>query len=120
MRRSTWRCESADGALVAALEAARVESGVSQSVRLLLDKDRTIPVVWGIFRPQLLLPAEAEQWNATQLRSVLLHELAQGCVESLVITFAEACKQACKRTTQTLARAQHTHTLMQANANART
>ena len=76
LRRSTWRCESADGALVAALEAARVESGVSQSVRLLLDKDRTIPVVWGIFRPQLLLPAEAEQWNATQLRSVLLHELA--------------------------------------------
>ena len=76
LRRSARRCESADGALVATLEAARVECGVSQSVRLLVDKDRTIPVVWGIFRPQLLLPAEAEQWNAAQLRSVLLHELA--------------------------------------------
>jgi beta-lactamase regulating signal transducer with metallopeptidase domain len=76
LRRSTRRCEPANGALVATLEAARVECGVSQPVRLLMDKGRTIPVVWGMFRPQLLLPAEAEHWNATQLRSVLLHELA--------------------------------------------
>src|SRR6185312_5073295 len=38
--------------------------------------DKTIPVVWGIFRYRLLLPAAARHWSTDQLRSVLLHELA--------------------------------------------
>lgn len=74
--RNTRRCEPATGPLAAAFEAARVECGVCQPVRLLLDEGRTIPVVWGVFRPQLLLPGEAAHWDATRLRSVLLHELA--------------------------------------------
>ncbi|MCH5377876.1 MAG: M56 family metallopeptidase, partial [Planctomycetes bacterium] len=35
-----------------------------------------LPVVWGIIRFRLLLPAAARQWSGEQLRSVLLHELA--------------------------------------------
>ena len=50
--------------------------GVTQRVSLLLDEKRTIPVVWGVFRPRLMLPAESREWSDAQLRSVLLHELA--------------------------------------------
>ncbi len=74
--RATRRCETAAGPLAAAFAAAARESGMRQPVRLLVDKQRTIPVVWGLFQPRVLLPAEAESWDAAQLRSVLMHELA--------------------------------------------
>jgi len=61
---------------VAALEAARARLGIVRSVTLLIHPERTIPIVWGILRPRLLLPAAARNWSAEQLRSVLLHELA--------------------------------------------
>lgn len=76
LRRNTRRCEPASGPLAAAFAAAQQESSLRQPVRLLMDNARSIPVVWGVFRPTLLLPAEAVTWDAAQLRSVLLHELA--------------------------------------------
>lgn len=62
--------------LAAQLDAACVQLGIRQRVTLLLDERRTIPVVWGVFRPRLMLPAEALEWSDEQVRSVLLHELA--------------------------------------------
>jgi hypothetical protein len=41
----------------------------------MIHADKTLPVVWGIFRCRVLLPAAAPQWSGEQLRSVLLHEL---------------------------------------------
>jgi multidrug resistance efflux pump len=41
-----------------------------------LDSGRTIPVVFGVLRPCLLLPAEAVEWDDARLRCVLLHEIA--------------------------------------------
>lgn len=35
-----------------------------------------IPMTWGHFRPRLLLPADAPQWDAAHLNAVLLHEFA--------------------------------------------
>ena len=76
LRRNTRRCTAAPASLTDALAAAQRESGLRRPVRLLMDDARTIPVVWGVFRPTLLLPAEALTWDAAPLRSVLLHELA--------------------------------------------
>ncbi len=50
--------------------------GIKQPVTLLIHSQKTIPIVWGIWQPRLMLPAIADQWSTEQLRSVLLHELA--------------------------------------------
>ena len=44
------------------------------SVRL---SDRiTVPMVWGLFRPVILLPTDAANWKMNRLRAVMLHETA--------------------------------------------
>lgn len=62
--------------IVTALQSVCLQLGISRPVTLLIGPDKTIPVVWGILRCRLLLPAAARQWSGEQLRSVLLHELA--------------------------------------------
>ncbi len=62
--------------IVTAMEAICTQLGISRPVTLLIHPNKTIPVVWGILRCRLMLPAEARQWSDEQLRSVLLHELA--------------------------------------------
>ena len=59
-----------------ALEAACSQLRIGRPVTLLIHPDRTIPLVWGILRYRLMLPAAAGHWGDEQLRSVLLHELA--------------------------------------------
>ncbi len=65
-----------DSAIVAAFNAARLQLAVRGRITLLIHPDKTIPVVWGIIRHRLLLPAAALEWSDEQIRSVLLHELA--------------------------------------------
>ncbi|MBL8814459.1 MAG: hypothetical protein JNL58_00405 [Planctomyces sp.] len=79
--------------LQAALESARATLGLKRSVQLLLDPHRSIPIVWGLWKARLQLPFEATRWNAEQLQSVLLHELAhvqRGDLAVLALTQA-AC-----------------------------
>lgn len=75
-RTSRSRVGVESGPLAIALAEAADQLKLKRRVKLLLDTRRTIPVVWGVFRPRLMLPAEAEAWDREQLRSVLLHELA--------------------------------------------
>lgn len=50
--------------------------GLRRSVPLLINADSTMPMAAGIFRPAILLPAEARDWPPDKRRVVLLHELA--------------------------------------------
>jgi beta-lactamase regulating signal transducer with metallopeptidase domain/Flp pilus assembly protein TadD len=58
------------------LDAARDRLALGREVRLLRSSRVAVPVVWGIFRPVLLLPYESVLWPVERLRVVLLHELS--------------------------------------------
>ena len=45
-------------------------------VRIRQSDEVTAPIMWGLFRPTILLPADAGDWGEERLRAVLLHELA--------------------------------------------
>ncbi len=50
--------------------------GVSPRIVFLRSNSATMPMAWGILRPAVLMPSEADEWPAERLRIVLLHELA--------------------------------------------
>ncbi|MGH7588398.1 MAG: M56 family metallopeptidase [Gemmatimonadota bacterium] len=52
------------------------EIGLSRRVRLLQARGSTMPMMWGILRPTILLPREADRWSPALQRDVMLHELA--------------------------------------------
>jgi HEAT repeat protein/beta-lactamase regulating signal transducer with metallopeptidase domain len=58
--------------------ARRVAADLSLSARVtfLRSPRATMPMAWGIVRPAVLMPADADGWPAERLRIVLLHELA--------------------------------------------
>jgi len=58
------------------LDTARARLGVSRAVDLRESTSVNVPVVWGFFRPVLLLPVGARAWTREQLRVVFLHEVA--------------------------------------------
>lgn len=58
------------------LDQVRDELALKLEVRLLRSARISVPVIWGVFRPVLLLPADVVTWPAERLRVVLLHELA--------------------------------------------
>jgi TonB family protein len=49
--------------------------GVPRCVRVVESPLAPVPLVWGIFRPIIALPAASRRWPAERLRAVLLHEL---------------------------------------------
>ncbi len=58
------------------VEELSLELGLTRHVRLLQSHGPAMPMTWGIRRPAILLPAEADEWSAERRRDVLLHELA--------------------------------------------
>jgi beta-lactamase regulating signal transducer with metallopeptidase domain len=50
--------------------------GLIRPVTVLESDRRTMPMIWGITRHTLVLPAESRHWSSDRLRAVLLHELA--------------------------------------------
>jgi beta-lactamase regulating signal transducer with metallopeptidase domain len=49
---------------------------LKRSVRIAYSDKVSIPMVWGLFYPTLLLPLSARQWGRARLRTLLLHEFA--------------------------------------------
>ena len=56
--------------------AIRRRLGMRRQIRLRLYYEVTVPMTWGLFRPVLMLPAQAVSWEPERLQIVLLHELA--------------------------------------------
>jgi beta-lactamase regulating signal transducer with metallopeptidase domain len=65
-----------DGPWMARVREAGAELGMREPVRLLQAEGAAMPMTWGILRPVVLVPAEADGWTAERARVVLLHELA--------------------------------------------
>src|SRR5262245_2005734 len=51
------------------------ECGLRRNVEVLLHEGIQGPLTFGIWRPVILLPAEASEWNEADLRRALVHEL---------------------------------------------
>lgn len=70
------------------LRRAAQAVGLRRPITLLQSSDETMPMVWGILRPKLLMPAEAEDWTLQRRWVVLLHELAHAhrrdCLAKLI------------------------------------
>jgi WD40 repeat protein/beta-lactamase regulating signal transducer with metallopeptidase domain len=66
-----------DGAGWAALacEIAR-QSHLRRGIRLLVSHRVEIPMIWGLFRPAVILPEAAQTWSGPRCRAVLLHEVS--------------------------------------------
>ena len=77
-----------------ATRAARAV-GLRRHVQLLHSDAEPMPMVWGVLRPRLLIPAEADDWPADRRWVVLLHELAHvkrwDCATKLLAHVACAC-----------------------------
>ncbi len=76
LRRIRRGAQPAGAAWATLIEQASRQVGLARPVTVQVTKRRTMPLVWGLARPHLLLPAEAETWPAERRRVVLLHELA--------------------------------------------
>lgn len=63
-------------------------------VRLLLTRELNIPATWGVVRPCILLPFEAEHWDDARARVVLAHELAHISRHDWVVQLVAECLRA--------------------------
>jgi beta-lactamase regulating signal transducer with metallopeptidase domain len=71
-RRST---EASGAPWLPMARAIAAELGISR-VRFRRGPREMMPMVWGVVRPVVLMPADADSWTGQRVRVVLLHELA--------------------------------------------
>ncbi|MDE0506262.1 MAG: redoxin domain-containing protein, partial [Candidatus Poribacteria bacterium] len=64
-----------DGSLLALARELAGQVGIKRGIRL-LQGETDMPLTWGILRPRVLMPANAENWPTDQQRAVLLHEFS--------------------------------------------
>ena len=74
LARNTRELTDSEWIALAGELAARLR--LSSPVRIVVSGDAAMPATWGLFRPTVLLSADAESWDPHLRRAVLLHELA--------------------------------------------
>ena len=52
------------------------DHGLNRPIRVLISSKIKLPMMWGFWRPVILLPADSDKWSPERRRIVLLHELA--------------------------------------------
>jgi beta-lactamase regulating signal transducer with metallopeptidase domain len=65
-----------DDGWATALARAQRSLDMSRSVRLFMSADAVVPMTLGFVRPVIVLPSFAGEWDESQRRIVLMHELA--------------------------------------------
>src|SRR5436190_1554971 len=51
------------------------EAGVTRHVRVLVHEDLVAPFTYGVLRPAILMPADAQNWTDDEIRQAVIHEL---------------------------------------------
>jgi beta-lactamase regulating signal transducer with metallopeptidase domain len=49
---------------------------IRRKISLLCHDQVRVPLTWGVFKPVVIMPAEAENWNRNECSSALFHELS--------------------------------------------
>lgn len=57
------------------LEQAKAQLGTRARVRMLMSPEVCSPLAWGVLHPLIVLPSQAEHWDAERVRLTLIHEL---------------------------------------------
>ena len=65
-----------EGQLVHTVDRLKQRLGLERRVDVMIGASDVMPMTWGLFRAQLLLPSECEAWSRSKLDAVILHELA--------------------------------------------
>ncbi len=75
-RYAACACPESDPSWLALLDDVRERLGLMRPVRLLRSHRNVMPMTWGVRRPVILIPADADEWPADRRRTVLTHEAA--------------------------------------------
>jgi beta-lactamase regulating signal transducer with metallopeptidase domain len=76
-----------------ALSAAQAAVGGRRNVRVVMSRSAVVPMTWGAIRPTIVVPVAARTWPSSELRIVLMHELAH--VRASDWVFGLAARVAC-------------------------
>jgi beta-lactamase regulating signal transducer with metallopeptidase domain len=93
--RFSRRCHvERDTDLTDELAAIARELCLRRSADLLITDESFMPMTFGILRPKLVLPRDAQDWPAIRIRAVMLHELAHvkrlDCLTHLIAQIVRA------------------------------
>jgi beta-lactamase regulating signal transducer with metallopeptidase domain len=65
-----------DERIVHCAEQCARQFGLSRRIKLLQNRDISAPITFGIWNPVIILPAEAQEWDTSQISAIFIHELA--------------------------------------------